>query len=266
MATNKLTLLNRLRVKKLSSEKNLITVSSLSFSYGENTVLKNISFEIKEKDFVAIIGPNGSGKTTLIKIMLNLLEAGEGNVKLSVPKERIGYVPQRYTIDKNFPGTVEEILSVNNNDNNNNNIKQAGIVDLLKKKFVSLSGGQQQRVLIALALEKNPKLLILDEPTAGVDIKAQQSFYDLLKELNKKGITIILVTHEVGVVSSLVKKVLCINHKICCMGKPKEIPKLLKQMYGEHFIHHHHGHDQNIDHKQVHTDKHDYKNRGHKHD
>ncbi len=218
------------------SIKSLISVSSLSFSYGENKVLDNISFEIKEDDFIALIGPNGSGKTTLVKLLLGLLDSSKGEIKLSIPKSKIGYVPQRYTIDKNFPGTVQEILSSKDGEI----VKQIGIEVLLPKKFISLSGGQQQRVLIALALQKNPLLLILDEPTAGVDIQAQQEFYDLLKRLNKNGITIILVTHEVGVLSSLVKKVLCINHKICCMGKPEEMPKLLKQMYGEHFIPHHH--------------------------
>ena len=220
--------------------KTLVSVSSLSFSYGENKVLENISFDIPEDDFIAIIGPNGSGKTTLIKVMLGLISPTQGKVALFISKDRIGYVPQSYTIDKNFPGTVQEILSTKNGSIINDSIiKDTGIGSLSNKKFVSLSGGQQQRVLIALALQKNPKLLILDEPTAGVDIQAQQSFYELLRQLNRKGITIILVTHEVGVVSSLVKKVLCINHKICCLGEPKEMPKLLKQMYGEHFIHHH---------------------------
>lgn len=217
--------------------KSLLSVSSLSFSYGGNKILDNVSFEIKENDFVALIGPNGSGKTTLIKIVLGLLSSEQGELFLSVPKSGIGYVPQRYTVDKNFPGTVAEILSTKNREI----IKQTGIRDILDKKFINLSGGQQQRVLIALALQKGPKLLILDEPTTGVDVQAQQNFYELLKRLNRKGITIILVTHEVGVVSSLVKNVFCISHQICCMGKPKEMPKLLKQMYGEHFVHHHYG-------------------------
>ena len=215
--------------------KPLISVSSLYFSYGEHRVLENVSFDIKENDFIAIIGPNGSGKTTLVKVLLGLLPA-QGKVVLSIQKERIGYVPQHTTIDKNFPGTVEEILSSDNEEITH----EAGIHKLLKEKFTNLSGGQQQRVFIAMALQRNPKLLILDEPTAGVDVQAQQSFYGLLHQLNKKGITIVLVTHEIGVIPSLVKKVLCINHKICCMGLPKELPKLLKQMYGQHFIHHHH--------------------------
>ncbi len=217
-------------------KKPLISVSSLFFSYAENIVLENISFDIKENDFIALIGPNGSGKTTLVKLLLGLLSPSSGQIKTSISKNKIGYVPQRYTIDKNFPGTVAEILS----PCNTKTISQVGIKNLLTKKFINLSGGQQQRVLIALALQKNPRLLILDEPTAGVDVQAQQAFYDLLKQLNKQGITIILVTHEVGILSSLVKKVLCINHKICCMGKSKELPQLLKQMYGHEIIHHHH--------------------------
>lgn len=216
--------------------KPLFTVENVSFSYDENKVLENISLKIKPKDFIAIIGPNGSGKTTLMKLLMGLLTPTQGEIKSTIAKNRIGYVPQRYAIDKNFPGTVGEILSIGDK----HTLKQTGITELLKKKFTKLSGGQQQRVLIALALQQNPRLLILDEPTAGVDIQTQKSFYTLLKKLNKRGITILLVTHEVGVVSSLVKEVFCINHNVCCMGKPKDLPKLLKQMYGSHLVHHHH--------------------------
>ena len=130
---------------------------------------------------------------------------------------------------------MEEIFSDSKSDAN----ELTRIKDLLKKKFVNLSGGHQQRVLIAMALQQNPKLLILDEPTAGVDVHAQQSFYGLLTKLNSHGITIILVTHEVGVIPTLVKNVLCINHNVCCLGKPESMPEMLKQVYGPHFVHHH---------------------------
>ena len=214
----------------------LLSVSSVSFSYGENKILENITFDIREKDFIALIGPNGSGKTTLAKLMLGLIMPSKGKIIRHIPRSKIGYTPQRYIIDKNFPGTVEEILShydIAKPDH-------IGIKDIRKKKFASLSGGQQQRVLIALALQKDPKVLVLDEPTTGVDILAQKAFYSLLKELNEKGLAIILITHEVGVVSTLVKKVLCINHNLCCLGSPEDMPSLLKQMYGDHAIHHHH--------------------------
>jgi len=218
--------------------KNIITATSISFSYKDNEILKNTSFTVKSDDFIAIIGPNGSGKTTLLKILLGLLEPTKGQVKLLVDRSRIGYVPQKYNVDENFPGTVEEILS----NENQGMHKKIGIGKLMKKKFAELSGGQQQRVLIALALQRNPALLILDEPTSGVDIKAQQSFYELLRHLNKSGIAIIIVTHEVGVISSSVKEVLGISRKIGCIEKPAEIPKLLKEMYGEDFVQsHHHG-------------------------
>lgn len=219
-------------------KKSIIEINSLSFSYRESEILENISLRIEEKDFIALIGPNGSGKTTLIKIILGLLEPNKGEIDLKIKKEEIGYVPQYHEIDPNFPGTVKEILSKKNKEI----IEQTGIEDLMEKKFVNLSGGQQQKVLIALALEQNPKLLILDEPTSGIDSRSEQSFYELLKKLNKKGVTIILVTHEIGMVHSLVKDVICINHRICCTGKTAELPQLLKKAYGSDFIqHHHHG-------------------------
>ncbi len=225
--------------------KQLISISSLSFSYNnldnlpsENKILDNISFDINAGDFVAILGPNGSGKTTLLKIILGFLSPTAGKVSLFIPLEKIGYVPQRYTIDKNFPGTVQEIL----NTGDISFLKKTGIEQFAERKFVNLSGGQQQRVLIALALRQNTPLLILDEPTAGIDIHAQQEFYQLLKQLNKHGLAIVLVTHEVGVIPSLVKKVICINHQLCCIGKPQEIPRLLEKMYGPDFSVHRHKH------------------------
>ncbi len=219
----------------------LINVTDLSFLYGKHKILENINLTIEENDFIALIGPNGSGKTTLLKILLGFLKPTKGKI-LRSENLRIGYVPQRYTVDKNFPGTVEEILYPFQRTKKVEALKKSEVKvqDLLHKKFIDLSGGQQQRVLIALALQKNPNLLILDEPTAGIDIETEQSFYTLLKELNKKGITIVLVTHEVGVIPTLVKTIFCLNHKICCIGKPKDIPKLLKKMYGPQFITHHH--------------------------
>lgn len=223
----------------------VLDASSISFSYGEVPVLEDISFSIKKGDFVAIIGPNGSGKTSLVKIILGFLKASKGKVKLFGRNidsfsdwGLIGYVPQRFGIDKNFPGTVAELLSLVGGGNGI--VAKLRLEELLPKRFVDLSGGQQQRVLIAMALKHNPYLLILDEPTAGIDVQAQQSFYRLLSELNKTGVTIILITHEIGVVPSVANKVLCINHKICCYGSPKDLPAFLEQIYGEQFEKHHH--------------------------
>ncbi|MBI4151764.1 metal ABC transporter ATP-binding protein [Candidatus Woesearchaeota archaeon] len=225
--------------------KPLISISSLSFSYGVVPVLENITFAINPGDFIAIIGPNGSGKTTLLRILLGFLSPTSGKVQHAIPQEQIGYVPQRYTIDKNFPGTVREILGTEDSSL----FKRTGIEQFVNKKFVALSGGQQQRVLIALALRQKPKLLFLDEPTAGVDIQAQREFYQLLKLLNHQGIAIVLVTHEVGVIPSLVKKVICINHQLCCVGKPSDIHHLLEKMYGPEFVVHRHKHKHSHEHQ-----------------
>lgn len=227
----------------------LVEISKMSFSYGNEYVLKDITFNIKEGDFVAIIGPNGSGKTTLIKLILGILKPDAGKVNVFgeesfklTDKSMIGYIPQKYSIDKNFPATVEEIILLKKSDNINEIVKLLNIDDLMKKKFLELSGGQQQKVLIALSLLSNPKLLILDEPTVGVDTKSQHDFYMLLKDLNKKGMTIIIVTHDISLVSKYVKSVLCVNGSICCQGEACNAEKILKTVYGENYqiIHHHH--------------------------
>ncbi len=226
----------------------IVEVSNLFYSYDGNEVLSNISFCIKEKDFVAVIGRNGSGKTTLMKLILSLLPVQKGAIKLfgkSIKEflewDCIGYVPQKYSIDKNFPASVDELLSLKNNSQKAKIMGMLNISGIASKKFSDLSGGQQQRVMIALSLMSNPKLLILDEPTVGVDIKAQQDFYDLLKRLNKDtSVTIVLVTHDVGLVSTYVKNVICLNGNICCCGNAHDTEKLLKKVYGKDFTIHHH--------------------------
>ena len=223
----------------------MIQVSSLSCSYNGDTVLEDVSFDVKKRDFVAMIGPNGSGKTTLIKAILGKLKPDKGIIKLFGKKleeftewERIGYVPQRFSFDKLFPGTVEEILNMGRRGKI---IPALGIRELLRRKFSELSGGQQQQVLIAFALQSNPELLILDEPTVGIDAKSQQEFYRMLKHLNAaRGVTIIVVTHDVGIIPSHFKRVICIHQKMCCQGPVSEIEDLLKKAYGSQFVPHTH--------------------------
>jgi zinc transport system ATP-binding protein len=227
-----------------------IKISKLSYSYGNNAkALENISLQIDKGDFAALIGTNGSGKTTLIKLILGLLEKQQGKIELfgqDISKfedwNLIGYVPQKYSIDRNFPASVDELLSLKGKANKQDIIKKLGISSILEKRFAELSGGQQQRVLIALCLMTEPKLLILDEPTVGVDIKAQHDFYELLKKLNETdNLTIILITHDIGLVSTHVKKVICLNGKVCKTGKPREAQRLIKETYGDKFnVHHHH--------------------------
>jgi len=226
----------------------MINGRNISFSYDKVPVLKDISFDIEDGDFIAILGPNGAGKTTLVKLIVGLLPMQKGTLEIfGKPAKNsanvIGYMPQRYSIDKLFPGTVKEILAAIKREESGI-ISELGMQPFLDKKFTELSGGQQQRVLITLALQNNPKILILDEPTVGVDIKTETEFLQLLKHINKiHHVTILLITHDVGMVPAVANKVLCISHNICCMGPASHSKELLKQVYGSYEeIHHtHHG-------------------------
>ncbi|MDD9952993.1 MAG: metal ABC transporter ATP-binding protein [Candidatus Woesearchaeota archaeon] len=218
----------------------LVEAKGISFSYGGDLALENISLHIRKGDFIGLIGPNGSGKTTLAKILVGLLAPTKGTVTRAAQCD-VGYVPQRLEITQGFPGTVDEILSLRPSKKKRHLVKTLGITTFMQQRFADLSGGQQQRVLMALSLLADPKLLILDEPEVGVDVQGKENFYKMLKELNERQrVAIILITHDVGLVSTRVKRVICLNRNICCTGAPKETRKLLQKVYGEQFEVHHH--------------------------
>lgn len=247
----------------------IIDVKQVSYAYGDHQVLEKINFAVAEGDYVGLIGPNGSGKSTLLRIMLGLLPAASGSVELfgqpiHALRERslIGYVPQRITqADIQFPATVEEVVATGRvakaglfrplSDKDRAAIRKAmrltGVEKYAKRRIGNLSGGERQRVFIARALASEPKLLILDEPTVGVDIASQEAFYTLLCELNTKHhLTIVLVSHDIDVVAQEVKTVLFLNKTVVSFGRPKDILKegVLEQLYGGKMklIEHHHGH------------------------
>jgi len=213
----------------------LVRVQNLSFGYDERKVIENISFVIEDSDVIAIIGPNGSGKSTLIKLIIGLLPAPAGSIALSIPRMSIGYVPQYIGNDHTFPATVAEILATDEGSLR----AELDLVPILRQKFVKCSIGQQQRVLIALALRHAPRLLILDEPMAGVDLAAKQRFYRLLAHLNSEGVAIVLITHEVNILPPVVRRIIAINKSICCQGPLPQLPHLLEQIYGDYAIYHH---------------------------
>ncbi len=227
-----------------------VDMDEVSFSYDGNSVFRDVTIHIDEGDFVAVIGPNGSGKTTLIKIALGLLRPQAGGIRLfGTPIESfkswelVGYIPQKGDFERNFPGSVDEVLALKGGAIDKKTLELLEIERLGKRRFSELSGGQQQKVLIALALSSKPKLLILDEPTVGVDVQALQNFYSILKKLNKeRGVTILLVTHEVGMIQSYVKSVLCVSREFSCQGKPENLEDILKEAYGKSFDIHHHKH------------------------
>jgi zinc transport system ATP-binding protein len=186
-----------------------VTVTNLTFGYDYRTVLKDINFSLQSGDFLAIIGNNGSGKSTLIKCMLGLNKVSPGRIFLDDVDitefktfRKIGYVPQKFDdFNYEFPITVNEILSASRvsqytEDQKLELLDKIGILELQNENINTLSGGQLQRVFIVRSLMNDPKMLILDEPTVGVDSENVKNFYKTVNELNREGITIILITHN----------------------------------------------------------------------
>jgi zinc transport system ATP-binding protein len=207
----------------------LISFEKVDFKYEKTLVLSNVNFEINKGDYVTFIGPNGGGKTTIIKLILGLIKPFNGKINLKVEKKRIGYIPQKaVNFDLNFPANVYEIVSMGRiaskgffkmlDEKDYEKIEEAlKFVEMWEhkeEKIGELSGGQQQRVFIAKALCSEPEILILDEPTTGIDKKSRNNFYEILRKLNKKGITLILVSHDISTVINDVNKVFCINQKV----------------------------------------------------
>ena len=222
-----------------------VTLSNINFSYDHNVVLQDISMTIEQGDFIAVVGPNGAGKSTMLKIMAGLLKPASGQVSIggkdiSIARVQglIGYVPQNY--GKNilgFPATVTEIVSLgltlgaSATRNNHQAAKHivshmlelVGVEKLRDRRIGELSGGQQQRVMVAMALASNPELLLLDEPTSGIDYEASARIYDLLGTLNKNlGITVVMVSHDIDKAISSANKVACVNKGLCFYGSSQE--------------------------------------------
>lgn len=215
----------------------IIDVDNLSYYYDSFPSLDHISFSVEKGDFLGIIGPNGAGKTTLFQCILGIMNNFSGEISLfgsNVKQnkkilQRIGYVPQKKSVEQTFPATVSEIVSLGviGRDIKKESIESAiEFVDLgayRNERIGELSEGQQQRVIIAKALVKQPELLILDEPTTGIDSVAQNKFYDLLTKLNKdRGITIVWSSHDMNAVEKLASKVACIDRKLFFHGESED--------------------------------------------
>lgn len=237
----------------------VIRLENVSYSYGDKQVLKDINFSIERGMFMGLVGPNGGGKTTLIKIILGLIKPDKGSIYLlDKPIEtfkdwnRIGFVSQKAnTFNKGFPATVFEVVAMGltakigylrfmrkkHKEKVLDAIEQVGLSDYAYHNIGNLSGGQQQRVFIARALVSEPKLLIFDEPTVGIDYKNVERFYDLLHELNvKKNLTLLLVTHDTGAMTEHATNVACLNQTLHFHGKSEEYTALsaeyLSEIYG----------------------------------
>ncbi len=244
----------------------IFDVKNLCFSVQGQQILENTTFNIFSGEYIAIIGPNGGGKTTLIRLLLGLEKPSSGTIKIFGKSRRkfkewhkIGYVPQRASlVDQNFPATVEDIVKMGRvakrklfsrtTEEDEKIVKDAmekmDITHLKDKMVGTLSGGQRQRVMIARALASSPEILILDEPNTGVDVKSQQSFYALLRKLNKEdGITILFITHDIGVIADDIGRLFTINQKATICNNPKKAMSCegMSELYGidAHLIHNH---------------------------
>jgi len=207
--------------------KNIIEINNLSFFYAKSKVLEDINLTIQDNDFLAIIGPNGGGKSTLLKLILGILKSKKGEIKSSFEANSIGYVPQNTNLNINFPITALEVVLMGHIGGKrplfgyskdeiccaNSSLEKVGMKDFSDTKIGNLSGGQRQRVFIARALCANPKIILLDEPTASIDVLGQTEVYELLKELNKS-ISIVVVSHDISVLLNYAKNVAHVNKNL----------------------------------------------------
>jgi len=243
----------------------VISIENASFGYGSVPVLESISLGVESGAFLGIVGPNGSGKSTLLDLMVGLRQPDSGTVRLfGEPAtefdagERIGYVPQdATTVAREMPITVREVVrmgryprrlvgrfSAADRQAVDDALEQVGITDLAARRVGRLSGGQRQRVFIARALAAEADLLALDEPTVGVDAESREAFYELLADLNSSGLTIILIDHDIGVVTTYATEIACLNRRLYFDGDPSEFvaTDALAEAYGtdQHVLHHNH--------------------------
>ena len=206
----------------------VISVADVCFRYGEQEVLHNVSFEVPERAFVAVVGPNGGGKTTLLRLIMGALTPRFGEVRVfgqppASALRRIGYVPQHLLFDPSFPISVRDAVLVGRAAAHRvgrftaaerlaaeKALERVGLAGLGQRHFAALSGGQRQRVLIAQAPVSDPSLLLFDEPTANVDTSTEQGIYTLLRELNQEA-TVVVVSHNLSVVTAYASHVLCVN-------------------------------------------------------
>jgi len=253
-------------MKKNVGKPAVLEFEKISFSYAGEPTIESVSFAVQKGDFLGIIGPNGAGKSTLFKLALGLEKPTFGKVRLFGKDQakfsewsRVGFVPQKVQFDPNFPASVFEVasmglaqsqgimpLSAGQKKEVSNALHEVGLESQSNKRIGELSGGQMQRVFLARALVSKPDLLLLDEPTTGIDSAQQEKFCCLLERLNKAGMTIVIISHDLTFMSYIVNKVICINRKVFYCGHPKDIAKsgALPKAYGHgvHAITHGHEH------------------------
>lgn len=204
----------------------LISAQDISVSFGNGEVLSGVTLAVQAGEIVTILGPNGSGKSTLLRALLGIVPLTSGTVSRA-PNLRLGYVPQKLTIDRSMPITVRRFLSLPRrvaDDAATAALARVGLPHLEQRQMADLSGGQFQRVLLARALLNAPQLLILDEPTQGLDQPGEAAFYRLIAELRTQtGTAVLMVSHDLHVVMAASDRVICLNGHVCCEGTPRVV-------------------------------------------
>ncbi len=201
----------------------IINVENLTVKHGVNTALSNVSMSIDKAEIVTVVGPNGSGKSTLIRALIGAIPTLKGRI-VKDPGLSIGYVPQKLHIDPTLPLTVARFMRLPYQDKSapiTETLEMVGLTNIETRQMTSLSGGQFQRVMVARAIMHKPSLLILDEPTQGLDQRGSAAFYQLIEHLRTSlGCAILMVSHELHVVMSASDRVICLNGHVCCNGTP----------------------------------------------
>lgn len=231
----------------------LLSVEQVSFALRGQAILQDVDLQLAAGEIVALIGPNGAGKSTLIRIVLGLLRPDRGRVWLR-PGLRVGYMPQRLAMDNTLPLTVRRFITLGT-PASRERVRQAlievGAAQVIDSPVQAISGGELQRVLLARALLRAPDLLVLDEPSQGVDLNGQYELYDLIGRLrHQRGCSILMVSHELQLVMAATDRVVCLNRHVCCSGHPDHVARdpVYRALFGLDgarnlaIYHHHHNH------------------------
>lgn len=224
----------------------LLTCHHVTCAYGETVVVSDVTFALAAGDFAGIVGPSGSGKTTLLKAILGSVTPVHGDITMR-DGARLGYVPQVESVDWNFPVTVLEVIAMTRGQKKwwpritpaerkeaEEVLDRLGLGGLGGRHIRELSGGQQQRVFVARALFHRPDILVLDEPTSGVDVRTRHEVLHLLADLHEQGMTVLLTTHDLNGLAAHLPRLVCLNKEIIADGSPREVlvPDVLERLYG----------------------------------